>query len=299
MYRAAVALLVFTVPVFAQHGGAHAGSSGSRGSVGHAGFSGSPSFSRPGSFVRPAQPFRSGANGPGAMRLGANGPGMMRSPGFQRVGPPSYPGTRIPYSGSRLMGRQPQYRSGFAGNSRGGDSRNWDRDRDRFRDRRREFNNWYTLSYLPTLEYPYPYVIDPGFYDWGDTGDSANDQGSVTPNYPYTDQSAGYPDQGYGAPNEAPLQSYSDEPPPWNAPREPLAATAATAISAPVVEQPLTVIFNNGRAPAKMQNYMMTAKVLTDLDSHKYEQISLDEIDVAATRQANLANGIDFHVPGA
>lgn len=234
---------------------------------------------------------------------GVNGPGVMRSPGFQRVGPPRSSGLRAPYSGNRLMGRQPQYRPGFAGNARGRDSRGWnardrdhDGDRDRFRDRRREFNNWYAFTYLPSLGYPYPYVIDPGFYDWGDTGDSTYDQGRATPNYPYNDQGAGYPDQGNGAPDEAPQQSYSDGPPPWTPPSESPATTATAPL---VVEQPLTVIFKGGRAPERIQNYMMTAKVLTDLDSHKYKQISLDEIDVAATRQANLANGIDFHVPGA
>jgi hypothetical protein len=55
MFRAAVALLALALPAFAQHGGAHAGSSGSRGFSGNAGFSSHPSFSQP-SFTR--LPFR-------------------------------------------------------------------------------------------------------------------------------------------------------------------------------------------------------------------------------------------------
>jgi hypothetical protein len=64
-------------------------------------------------------------------------------------------------------------------------------------------------------------------------------------------------------------------------------------------EQPLTVIFKTGRAPVKMQNYMMTAKVLTDLDSQHYEQIPLDQIDFAATQRVNGSTGVGFQIPGA
>ncbi len=49
----------------------------------------------------------------------------------------------------------------------------------------------------------------------------------------------------------------------------------------------------------KVQNYLMTAKVLTDLDSQHYEQIPLDQIDLAATLRFNSAAGVDFQVPGA
>jgi hypothetical protein len=59
------------------------------------------------------------------------------------------------------------------------------------------------------------------------------------------------------------------------------------------------VIFKNGRAPVKMQNYMMTAKVLTDLDSRRYEQIPIDQIDVLSTQWANSAVGVRFEIPGA
>ena len=48
-----------------------------------------------------------------------------------------------------------------------------------------------------------------------------------------------------------------------------------------------------------MQNYMMTPTVLTDLDAQHYEQIPLDQVDEAATRQVNSAAGVYFRVPGA
>jgi hypothetical protein len=74
-------------------------------------------------------------------------------------------------------------------------------------------------------------------------------------------------------------------------------AAGPTAPFAP--EQALTVIFKSGRDPVKIQNYMLTAKVLTDLDSRHYEQIPIDQIDVVATEWANSDAGVRFEIPGA
>jgi hypothetical protein len=49
----------------------------------------------------------------------------------------------------------------------------------------------------------------------------------------------------------------------------------------------------------EIQNYLMTAKVLTDLDSEHYEQIPLNEINLAATQNFNKVAGVDFQVPTA
>lgn len=65
-----------------------------------------------------------------------------------------------------------------------------------------------------------------------------------------------------------------------------------------MAEEPLTLIFKGGRAPAKMQNYMVDAKGVTDLDQRQYEKIPLDQIDIAATEQVNRSHGVDFRVPG-
>jgi hypothetical protein len=185
----------------------------------------------------------------------------------------------------------------WRGSDQGGDHGN--RDRDRFERRRRSFNNWYNDYYPYWLAngYPYglgyPYVIDPGFYDWSEPDDSADDQAGAAPDY-----EAPSPDYGYGPPGEPPDQGYDGELPPWN-PANVQPAAATSVASAPLSDEPLTVIFKSGRAPVKMQNYMMTAKVLTDLDSRHYLQIPLDEIDVAATQRANASAGIDFQIPNA
>jgi hypothetical protein len=189
---------------------------------------------------------------------------------------------RTPYNGNRYNGNRfvagrptpgrPSYAPRGVGLSRGSN-------RDRFDARRRQFQNWYFYTYPNWLGYPY--LIDPnsynlGLYDWRDSdnyvfdssepGSYESDQNGPAPLYPPP-----YPDQGYAAP------------------------LAQAGAAAPVVsEQPLTVIFKSGRAPIEVQNYLMTAKVLTDLDSEHYEQIPLDQIDLAATQNFNRAAGVDF-----
>jgi hypothetical protein len=194
------------------------------------------------------------------------------------MGPPNYAGRSIRGYGNRHMTPRPAYGSMGTGPSRA-------RDRDRFNARRRSFENWYLNSYPAWLGYGYPYVIDPGFYNWGDSDTSGYDGSGAVPNY-----LAPYPDYGYGAPEEIP---------PPSAENRQRAAEAASPASAPAPEQTLTVIFKSGRAPVKMRNYMMTAKVLTDLDSQQHEQISMDQIDVAATQRVNSAAGVGFEIPGA
>jgi hypothetical protein len=205
------------------------------------------------------------------------------------MGPPNYSNFRIPYNGygspagrppSRLTGAQPssarnpsaQNRAPNRTSARGSVS-----NRDLYAARRRSFQNWYAYNdpTWPGYGYPYlPYLTDPGFYDWDDSDNSAYLQNDAAPYDP-----APYPDYGYGAQGQQ------------------RAAAEPTAPSAP--EQPLTVIFKSGRDPVKMQNYMMTSKVLTDLDSRHYEQIPIDQIDIAATQWANSPAGVRFEIPGA
>ena len=286
MFRAAIVLIALAAPAIAQRGGGHAGSFGGHGSAGHAGFSGSSGFSRAGSFARPARPVQFGS---------------MGSVGLRGTGRPNYSQLPIPYNGNRFVASRAPYRLGDAGLSRtgagGGDRGRGPYDSDRRnsdpRDaRRRSYERWYLSNFPTGLGYGYPYVIDPGFYDWGDSDNSENDQSSAAPEYPVP-----YQDNGYGAPGEPPQEGFAGEVPPWNSQSQQPAGAGATV--APMPRQLLTVIFKGGRAPVKMENYMMTAKVLTDLDSQHYEQIPLDQIDFAATRQVNGAADVGFQIPGA
>ena len=212
-----------------------------------------------------------------------------------------------------------------------GRNRGWSRDR--FDARRRQFANWYFNTY--PAWYGYPYLFDPGFYDSDDFYDSGYDQSGPPPDYsaPYPPQDydpQGYgpqdygqpaesPEQeppahmqvwnapnapaGYGAPAESPQQGSPGGIPVWNAPNltEPSLQRAPSGpipLPMPEAGHPLTVIFKGGRTPMKMQNYLITAETLTDLDEQHHEEIPLNQIDFAATQQANSAAGVDFQVPG-
>jgi hypothetical protein len=298
MFRAAVALLALALPAVAQHGGAHAGISGGRGFSGNAGFSSHPAFSQPSfsrpafsqspNFMRPAQPARYGPSY-GSQYL------PMPNAGYRAIAPA---GMRAPYYGNRYAEtygenrfngyRQSTTRAPYnpsAASLPGSSDSN--RDRDRFDARRRQFQNWYVNTYPNLLGYPYlfnPNFYNLGLYDWSDPGssaansyepgaqpdnsvpDEAYDQNGAAPDYPP------YPNQVHALPNQK---------------------------ASPSPAQPLVVIFKTGRDPMKIQNYLITAKVLTDLDSQHYEQIPLDEINLAATQNFNKVAGVDFQIPTA
>jgi hypothetical protein len=297
IFRAAVALLALALPAFAQHGGSHAGSIGSREFSGNAGFSSHPAFSQP-SFSRPA--FSQSSNFAQPARYGPSyGPQYRAMPGagYRAFGPASIRAPYIgsPYIGSRYNGtpygnRPATARAPYnpaAALSRGPDPYH---DRDRFDARRRQFQSWYVNTYPYWSGYPYllnPNVYNLGLYDWSDSDNSAydnsqpgsyesdqapdsylSDQNDSPPDYPP------YPNQAYAAPNQ-------------------IASAAATPPA-----QPLIVIFKSGRSPMEIQNYLITAKVLTDLDSAHYEQIPLEEINLAATQNFNKVAGVEFQIPG-
>jgi len=257
MFRAAIALVALAAPAVAQHGGAHAGSFGSRGIGAHAPSSGYSRFSgasTSGAFERPTQSIPYGSS---------------RGAQYRRIGPSNVSSLRNPYTGNRLTADRPPNVSRSVVQSHASD-------RDRYEARKRSFQQWYLNTYPTWPGYGYPYVIDPGFYDWGESDMSAYGQGEAAPVYP-----APYPDEDSGAPSEQ------------------LAPASLVTPSAPRPEQPLTVIFKSGAAPVKVQNYLMTAKIFTDLDPGHYMQISLDRIDLAATQRINSAAGVDFQVPAA
>jgi len=222
-----------------------------------------------------------------------------------RLQPPPRAGVPLPYRGNDFSGG---YGHGPDDRGRGDRGRRGHRGpyggRDHDRDRR--YRGWGSYSYAPGYAYAYPYVVDPGFYDWGATDYSENQQ------EPYAD---GPPEQGpdYANGPEAPYPPNGDPPYPQQQQNvEPggagapvgaqwqeyhFASSTPTSASAPA--KPLTVIFKGDRAPEKMHNFMVTATALTNLDGEHFEKIPLDQIDVAATQQANRSSGIDFEVPVA
>jgi hypothetical protein len=205
----------------------------------------------------------------------------------------------LPRNNGFINGR-PAYRSGSARPDRAFHRRG---DGDRFRQRRRDFENWRANVYPVWLGYGYPYTLDPGFVDWGDNGDATADNSAAAypepaspdPDYPNADQGTPPPAYPLSYPGEIPGEVPGEAE--NGAHRRQY--TGAGSNSPPASGEPLTLIFKDGRDPVKIANYMMTATVLTDLDPQHYEKIPLDQIDVAATQRANTAAGVDFQVPAS
>lgn len=284
--------LALALPAAAQRGAAHSGSMG--GSAAHGGFAGhGGGFSGHASSAgHPGFSGRGGFSRPGATR----GYGGMVRPGPGRPPMAMHSGFRAPYRGTRATQYRPQYRSGYGAHRNG-----WDGGRDRRR------NGWFGAfgnEYLGWAGYPYPFVIDQGLYDWGDSGAGGYDQAVSAPDsLPYTRDYSPDADGGSGyaapVPYAAQAPAYAAQGPYSPATMAPGLPGAYPGPAATGTEEPLTLIFKDGRAPEKMQNYIMNAKALTDMDPQHFKRIPLDQIDVAATEEFNRARGVDFEVPGA
>lgn len=62
---------------------------------------------------------------------------------------------------------------------------------------------------------------------------------------------------------------------------------------------PVTLVFNDGRPPALVYNYMLTPTTLYVLDGYRYA-VPLEQLDVVATDRVNRMAGVDFHLlPGS
>lgn len=279
MRRAAafVVALALMPPAFGQHGVGHGGSAGRGGSFSHPGSSGSHAgLSGRSNFV--------------GTRGFSGRIGTPRYRGFARPTMPMHSGFGLPYRG--VSQHRPLYQPAFK--NRYG---SWDRGRGR----RRGYGVGFGYPYPGYgYGYPYPYVIDPGFYDWGDTSDyNEGESGAYAPypdnGAPYADsQQRDYPQSPYTQdPNASQQPSYAQ---PYR--QSPYPQSYAQAAAPESAEEPLTVIFKDGRASKAMRNYMMTATVLTDVDPQHFERIPLDEIDIPATEHLNRTHGINFEVPG-
>lgn len=210
-------------------------------------------------------------------------------------------GLRVPFRRTGVAPRRPPYRPATGNHSYGwnhnGYNHGWGYGH------RYHGSYVYIYSGRPYYAYGYPYgyypylnVIDPGFYDWSLPGDSGDGQGGAASYAPYADYGDAYAagqQSPYYSPEPYPQQENEQAPmPSGGRPAYPGAASGA-----PAAEESVTLIFKNGRAPETVRNYMMNAKALIDLDQQHYEQIPLDQIDIAATKQANRARGLDFQVP--
>lgn len=86
---------------------------------------------------------------------------------------------------------------------------------------------------------------------------------------------------------------------PYGAQGNPSAPPVNTGPVTDGLEHPeITLIFNNGRPPQKIQSYALTSTTLFALDGSHQRKIPLSELDVPATVEKNRENGVEFSVPG-
>jgi hypothetical protein len=159
---------------------------------------------------------------------------------------------------------------------------------------------WNSYGYGFPLAYGLPYAGDQGYQD--DQGNQVNqvsqDDGSALQqqyygpqpdSQPASGQQDYGPDYGRGAPGP---QLAADAPPPFRP------AYHGQDVAPTLQPQPATtLIFNDGRPPAQVHNYALTASTLYNLDGESRLEIPLSHLDVPATVEANRAAGVDFALP--
>ncbi len=260
--------------------------------AGHGGFSGRSSFSGPafhGGFSGSGPVFRGFSQGAsaGAPRYGFTAPRYYV--GSPRVGAPFT--SRFGPSARSSYGGRTSFASGFAGNGATGhsDYAAGDGHRPPYRRGNKLQNNWASgINTYGYLGYPDFYLYPPWLWDYDDSFDGSQ---------AYAPQDT-YPPQDYGYPYPPSDQSQYPELPPWPDGSAPQSSAPAPTAAAPQPAEAVTIVFNDGRPPEKIQNYLLTPTTLYVMDLHRSE-IPVAEVNLAATAKVNREAGIDFAPPGS
>jgi hypothetical protein len=132
---------------------------------------------------------------------------------------------------------------------------------------------WLSFGYGLPLGYGVPYA--------GDQDEASAPQPAPEPDQPVADYGPEPPGPEVAA-NISPFR------PPYQ----------GTVEAAPVYDQPATtLIFKDGRPPAQVHNYSLTATTLYAFDGESRQEISLSQLNLPATVEANRAAGVDFALP--
>jgi hypothetical protein len=270
MAAIAVIVALTTLPVCAQRGMAGGGFAGHGASVGRGGFS---------------APVSRGSGG-----------GGFRAPSGSYAYRPPVAINRYPAGNS---GFRPAYHPGYAYHNPGygyhypGHGPYWPGHWPGY---------WNHGVYITTVwpGYYYPYFW--GYPGWGYSGFS--DDSDDSQSYPNYEQQAPAQNYGYYGPESSayeapamPSDYAQSQRIGGSSHRMPYTGLSAQSAGTPEQENPVTLIFRNGSAPRQVHNYMLTATTLWVLDQ-TYQEIPLNQIDIAATVAKNREAGIDFHVPG-
>jgi hypothetical protein len=150
----------------------------------------------------------------------------------------------------------------------------------------------------PLVYAGYPWLIPSGFglaAGYGLSGEDEPDEGSREGIYQPMPEQAGPPPMDY-------QQMADGAPSPFRPPYRPANEGQAAPLPAPAPEpardQPATtLIFRDGRPPAQVRNYALTATTLYAFEGDSRKEIPLSLLNVPATVETNRAAGIDFALP--
>jgi hypothetical protein len=253
--------LFLAVPLWAQHGGGHAGG----GFGGHAGFSGG----------------HGGVSGGGHMGGGHLSGGM-------RSGPVASRGfTRGPSTSQRTFSRGPFLHDGFGGNRFHGN---------RFRDRDGRFhtfgfrNNCFGFA-CRWWGYPWAYggYYDPWWWDSGSSYDEDYERDRAVANE-MNQQSLEEQRMRQQEESDGDQDAYArSDPAPRSAQRE--------TQGAPVV--PDTVLIFRDQHKQEVKNYAIIGQTLWNFAPQRTQKIPLSDLDLPATTKANDDRGLTFRVPAS
>lgn len=189
-------------------------------------------------------------------------------------------------------------------------------------------HNFYIHTY-PVYPYAYAYpsyvygylpadMVDDSFNNYDNSQPEPqpdNGYANPQPDYGYP-QPVPQPDYGYPQPMPQPESGYPQPMPayPQPAPQGAYAYPSAPPGYEAYVPQPMPaapqmqyapgsattviLIYNDGRPPEQIQNYLATRSTLTVLDGGRRREIPLSDINIPATISANHQTGVDFQLPG-
>jgi hypothetical protein len=154
----------------------------------------------------------------------------------------------------------------------------------------------------------FPYYVDPmAFVDANtvdDTAQQAQPNAPAGPDYgPQAPYAGGPYDQGYAPAPRAPYNPDGYPPPQNSAATQSTAAQNAANQSAAAQDDgldhpPVTLVFNDGRPPLQVNNYVLTGSSVFVAEHGRQRVIPVADLDLPATIAQNREAGVDFALPG-
>jgi hypothetical protein len=162
-----------------------------------------------------------------------------------------------------------------------------------YRRNRRGFG--YGVGYVGFPYYGEPFSFGNA-WDWNDDSDVGPQQAQPTaPAGPDYGPQEPYPQGPYGNEGYYPAPPRPAYQP---GPAAPSAQESAAMQSDGLDHPAITLVFNDGRPPEKVQSYVLTGSSLLVADPGHQRQIPIADLNLPATVEQNREAGVDFELPG-